>query len=118
MHLRRSLLVLLSLSGPAAASEPRLVTGLGFASFEQGPAGRRTDASGVALELRVDGRPTPTTGYDVTFTWGLTDWNRARQWIDAGNRAGSWTTEHFADVEAWYRRGKGTKDEGLRLLGA
>jgi len=72
----------------------------------------------VALELRLEGRPDPIVGWDLTLTWGLTDWDRAREWIDAGNRAGSWTTDRFADVEAWVRKGKDDKSEGLRLMGA
>jgi hypothetical protein len=120
MHAAYALLAagLLSLAGPAAAEEPRLVPAIGFAWFEQGAAGRRTEASGVALELRLEGRTAPRVGYDVTLTWGLTDWDRARDWIDAGNRAGSWTTERFADVEAWVRRGEKKDTAGLRLLGA
>lgn len=109
------LLLALAAAGPAAAQGPSLVPSLGVAWLEQGRP-HRTDAAGVALELRLEGRLDPLVGYGVTFTWGLTDWDRAREWIDAGNRAGTWTTDRFADVEAWVR--KGTKeDRGARLLG-
>jgi len=120
MYAPRALLVSLAvaLAGPAAAQETRFVPALGFAWFEQGGAGRRTTAAGAALELRLEGRPGPQLGYGVTLTWGLTDWDRAGEWIDAGNRAGSWTTDRFADVEAWVRKGKDNDTQGLRLLGA
>jgi hypothetical protein len=111
--------LLFALAGPAAASEPRLMPTLGFAWLERGTAGQRTNASGVALELRLEGRPTGSrVGYGVTFGWGLTDWDRAREWIDAGNRAGSWTTDRFADVEAWVSEGRRNDTQGLRFLAA
>jgi hypothetical protein len=106
------------LATPALADGPRLVTSLGGAWFEHGRASDRTEASGVALQLQVEGRPAPTAGYAVTLTWGLTDWDRAKEWIDAGNRAGSWTTDKFAEVERWVRRGKRNETEGLRFMGA
>lgn len=124
MHPGRALLLLslagpaLSLARPAAAAEPHLVPALGFAWFERGRTGERTTASGVALELRLEGRTAPRIGYDVTLSWGLTDWDRAREWIDAGNRAGTWTTDRFADVEAWARRGEHDDTQGLRFLAA
>ncbi|HEY6003393.1 MAG TPA: hypothetical protein VIV57_11015 [Anaeromyxobacter sp.] len=105
-----------ALAGRAAAEGPSLVTSLGPAWLEQGRP-RRTTASGLALELRIEGRPDPWIGYGLTFTWGLTDWDRAREYIDAGNRAGSWTTDRFADVEAWVRKAS-EKDRGARLLAA
>lgn len=113
------LLLALATAGPAVAegpTGPSLVPSLGAAWIEQGRP-HRTAASGAALELRLEGLVDPRIGYGVTFTWGLTDWDRAREWIDAGNRAGSWTTDRFADVEAWVR--KGSKEyRGARLLGA
>lgn len=117
-HLRLPTLALLLLATPAAAEGPRFTSGAGVAWFERTTDGRRDDASGVALELRLEGMTTPQVGYGVTFTWGLTDWDRAREWIDAGNRAGSWTTDRFAEVEAWVRRGKRNDTQGLRLIGA
>lgn len=119
MHARAIGLVLaVAIAGPAAADGPRLVPALGFAWLERGRTGARTTASGVALELHLEGRTAPRIGYDVTLSWGLTDWDRAREWIDAGDRAGSWTTDRFADVEAWVRRGERNDTLGLRLLGA
>lgn len=113
-----ALLVPLLLPRPTAAEGPDLSTGLGVAWFARSSGAVRDDASGVALELRLSGRTAPRTGYAVTLTWGLTDWDRAEEWIDAGNRAGSWTTDRFADVEAWVRRGEDDKTVGLRVLGA
>ncbi len=112
------LVLALALAAPAAAEEPRLVPGLGFAWLEQGRSGERSTASGVTLELRLEGRTAPRIGYDVTLSWGLTDWDRAREWIDAGNRAGTWTTDRFAAVEAWVRRGERNDTQGLRFLAA
>jgi hypothetical protein len=112
------LLLALAAAAPAAAEGPRLVPALGFAWLEQGRTGNRTTASGVALELRLEGRSAPRIGYGVTLGWGLTDWDRAGEWIDAGNRAGSWTTDRFADVEAWVRRGERNDTLGPRFLAA
>lgn len=116
MRLARACFALLAfaLADPALAGAS-VVTSLGPAWFQQGHP-RRTTGSGAALELRVETND-PYLPLNLTFTWGLTDWDRAREWIDAGNRAGSWTTDRFADVEAWTRRGK-EDTRGLRLLGA
>jgi len=118
-------LLVVAPAAPAAADDtsdegrgPRLVTSAGVAWFAKSSQGRRSDASGAALELRVEGRPEPRVGYGVTLTWGLTDWDRAREWIDAGDRAGSWTTDQFAEVEAWVRRGEDDKTAALRAFGA
>jgi hypothetical protein len=120
VHAARALLLLpLLLAGPGAADvRPQLVPALGVAWFQRSVGGERRDASGAALELRLEGRTAPQVGYGVTLTWGLTDWDRAAEYIDAGNRAGSWTTDRFADVEAWVRRGKDNDTQGLRILGA
>lgn len=88
----------------AAGEAPGAVTtlGLGYASFTH-PTARdraRTDG-GVALELHVEDRPYPSIGFGLTLTWGLTDWDRARVYVDAGNRAASWTTDKLAQVERW-----------------
>ncbi len=112
------LVLALAVATPAAADGPRLVPALGLAWLEQGRTGARTTASGVALELRLEGRSAPRVGYGVTLSWGLTDWDRAEEWIDAGNRAGSWTTDRFADVEAWVRRGERNDTLGPRFLAA
>lgn len=116
-----ALLAPLLAATPARASDgdgPRLFTGLGAAWFALSSGPARDDAMGVALELRLAGRAAPRAGWALTFTWGLTDWDRAGEWIDAGDRAGSWTTDRFADVEAWVRRGEDDNTVGLRLLGA
>ena len=118
MRAARASVVLLVVAAarPAAADGLSLVTSLGPAWLEQGRA-RRTTAAGAALELRLEGRPDPWIGFGATFTWGLTDWDRGREYIDAGNRAGSWTTDRFADVEAWVRKAS-EKDRGARFLAA
>ncbi len=118
MHVRRAVpLLLLLLASPAAAAGPSLELGAGYAWLSRSPADAPATAQGVALELRLGGRAAPRVGYGVTFTWGLTDWDRAGQYIDAGNRAGSWTTDRFADVEAWIRRGEDDDTVALRLFG-
>ena len=115
----RALLLCAALAAtPALADGPRLATSLGAAWFERGRDGERTEASGAALQLQLEGRPAPTMGYAVTLTWGLTDWDRAREWIDAGNRAGSWTTDKFAEVERWVRRGERNDTLGPRFMAA
>lgn len=111
-------LLSLLFAAPAAAQETRVLPGAGFAWFARDVNGGRDEAAGVALELRVEHRMQPRLGLDLTLTWGLTDWDRAREWIDAGNRAGSWTTDRFADVEAWVRRGEDDDTLLPRLVGA
>lgn len=118
VHVTRALLLLPFLAAaPSVAAAAAPAGGFGWISTTRGD-GRRAEASGVALELRTGGRTAPRVGWDVTLTWGLTDWDRAGEWIDAGDRAGSWTTDRFADVEAWVRRGKDDDTVGPRLLGA
>jgi hypothetical protein len=121
VNVARPLLLLtlpLLLAAPAARAAPTLTPSGGFAWLARSGTGDPREASGVALALRLGDRPTPRAGWGVTFTWGLTDWDRAAEWIDAGNRAGSWTTDRFADVEAWVRRGEDDDTFGPRLLGA
>ena len=132
MHVASAVIVLLFLALPAQAQEPadpeappaarvtdgiQVAPALGFAWFGVTASGRHRNASGVALELHVDGRLAPRIGLGATLTWGLTDWNRARAWIEEGNRAAQWTTDAFADVEAWVRSGS-KEQQGLRFLGA
>ncbi len=109
---------LLLAAAPAAAA-PRFSFAAGYAVLgHDGDHGRRTDG-GAALELRLDGSVSERIGFGLTFTWGLTDWARAREYVDAGNRAGSWTTEKLADVEAWATKSdvrEGTRP--FRILGA
>ena len=111
--------VLVIAASRAAAEAPRLSLGAGYGFISHArERGERTDG-GVALELRVEQRVTPRLGFGIGLTWGLTDWSRAREWIDAGNRAGRWTSDRFADVEAWAMKEdarEGTR--GLRLVGA
>lgn len=132
VRLARALVVLVFLAIRAAAQEPaaigeppapaapaglHVVPALGFAWLGANASDGRRNTSGVALELHLDGQIAPRFWLGATLTWGLTDWDRAREWIDAGNRAGRWTTNAFADVEAWVRRG-GKDDQMLRLFGA
>lgn len=104
---------------PAAEPGPAFSTrlALGAASLAYTNAGGdRAARAGVAVEYRVRYRQTPRFGVDYTLTWGLTDWDRAREWIDAGNSAGAWTTERIQAVGDWAVEDENTA--GLRLLGA
>lgn len=89
---------------------------LGFATLGSGTGADRIGQRGVALEYRIRHRASPTFGVDMTLTWGLTDWDRAREWIDAGNRAGEWTTDRIKAVGDWATEDKDTS--GPRMLGA
>jgi len=119
------------LAGPRASAEPTLPAAppaeptptvstrlaLGAASLAYTAAdGERVARGGLALELRVRYRKTPRFGVDATLTWGLTDWDRAREWIDAGNSAGRWTTDRIQAVGDWAMEDEKTR--GLRLMGA
>jgi hypothetical protein len=74
-------------------------------------------AGGLALTGRVDEEVVRQLDGAITFTWGLTDWDRGGEYIRAGNRAGRWTTDSLARVEAWVSNAP--KDQkALRLLGA
>jgi hypothetical protein len=81
-----------------------------------GPGGQRVEQNGVALVLRTRNRVSRQFSADVVVTWGLTDWDRAREWIDAGNRAGTWTTDKIQAVTHWVE--DGGDSQGLRLMGA
>jgi hypothetical protein len=90
---------------------------VGFASLAfTGAGGERSAQHGVAIELRVRSRRTPRFGVDYTLTWGLTDWDRAREWIDMGNSSGAWTSDRIQAVGDWAMEDDKTK--GLRLVGA
>ena len=132
MQAASAIVVLLFLAAPAQAEEQQALVeppaarapsavqvapALGFAWFDMNAGGRQLNASGVALELHLDSRLASWFGLGATLTWGLTDWDRARAWVENGNRAAQWTTKAFADVEAWARGG--TKEQqGLRYVGA
>lgn len=124
-------LLALLVSTPAAATtpgapppeppgwDPETTTdlALGVASFAyDGASGARVRQQGAALQLRVRQRSSPLVGVGFTLTWGLTDWDRAREWIDAGNAAGAWTTDRIRAVGDWAVEEKETA--GLRILGA
>lgn len=76
----------------------------------------RVRQEGAALGLRVTQRLSPRFATGMTVTWGLTDWDRAAEWIDAGNRAGHWTTSKIEQVASWVREGE--DDQALRFIGA
>ena len=104
---------------PPVEPAPRLTTqlGLGGASLSYADAvGHRIAQQGVSVELKVRYRRTPRFGVDYTLTWGLTDWDRAREWIDAGNQAGSWTTDRIQAVGDWAMEDERTR--APRLMGA
>jgi hypothetical protein len=101
---------------PSAAASVSLSGGLASLSLERARGPR--DETGVALSLRLEERFAPQIRAGLGFTWGLTDWDRARDWIEAGNRAGRWTTDRLAAVEAWATRKDVREDRrGLRYLG-
>jgi len=81
---------------------------------DHGGTERRQD--GLALGFRAAQRGAGRLGTAVTLTWGLTDWDRAGEWIDAGNDAGSWTTEKIAQVAHWSQEGGDAQP--LRFMGA
>jgi hypothetical protein len=111
------LLVPLLAAAPASADDLRLVEGVGVAWLSRSGGGVRNESLGVSIELGLEGRAAPQVGWGVRLTWGLTDWDRAREYIDAGNRAGTWTTDKFAQLDRWLR--ESPKDqEALRLMGA
>ncbi len=100
-------------------TEPTITSrlGLGVATLGfTGAAGDRVTQGGVAVTMKVRYRRSPRFGVDYTLTWGLTDWDRAREWIDAGNRAGGWTTDRIQAVGDWAVADRETA--GLRMMGA
>jgi hypothetical protein len=122
VNLVRQLLVALALVAVAPLAladgpDATLAVGLGWFAHE-GDAGRQSDP-GVALGLRIDGRVAPRVGLGLSFTWGLMDFDRGAEYIAAGNRAGTWTTDQFAKVERWATK-KDTKGDTqpLRFFGA
>jgi hypothetical protein len=112
-------LLLVAVASPALADGPEGTLAAGYGWFSHGgERGTRTEG-GLDLLLRIDGRVAPRVGLGLTFTWGLMDWDRAGEYIAAGNRAGSWTTDQFAKVERWATKKDAKQDtQGLRLLGA
>jgi hypothetical protein len=87
-------------------------TGYGFTR----DTGARAVQQGVALQARFRHMRTRTFGVDFNLTWGLTDWDRAKVWIDRGNEAGQWTTERIKAVGDWAMEVE--DEQGLRLMGA
>jgi hypothetical protein len=123
---RAVLLLALSRAGTAAAQAPppsaapraldvRLAVG-GASFVVAPPGGPRRSQAGLALEARARYRMSPLVGVDYTLTWGLTDWDRAGEWIDAGNRSGRWTTDAIRSVGDWAVEDE--KTAPLRLAGA
>jgi len=98
---------------------PGLSAGLAFGSASFGATaadGERLWRHGLALELQVRYQRPSGFGVGYTLTWGLTDWDRAREWIDAGNRAGRWTSDRIRQVGDWAMEDEASR--GLRLVGA
>jgi hypothetical protein len=90
--------------------------GYGWLTHQGERATVRSDG-GVALGLHLEGRVAERIGLGVSFGWGLADWDRAGEYIAAGNRAGSWTTDKFAQVERWATRKDARQDtRGLRYV--
>ena len=119
-------LALLSLATSASPATPgedggrgaSVSFGGGYALYQQQVERGRAGAGGVALTLRVEDEIAPQVDFALTFTWGLTDWARAKEYIHAGNRAGQWTTDSFADVERWATTDSPKDQQALRLMGA
>lgn len=104
---------------PPAALQPRpsFRPSFGAASVVFDDAGgHRVEQSGVALQLRLSDPISEHFDANVNVTWGLTDWERAREWIDAGNSSGSWTTEKIESVADWV--GEGGDSQPLRFMAA
>jgi hypothetical protein len=91
--------------------------GGGYAFFGQRTDHGQVNAGGVALTGRFDTELAPRTDLSLSLTWGLTDWDRAREYIDAGNRSAGWTTDSLAKVEAWVSNAP-KEQKAARLLGA
>ena len=92
--------------------------GAGYAYFARQAEHGRLSAGGLALAGRFETGIAPHLDFGLTLTWGLTDWGRAREYVDAGNRAGQWTTDSLARVERWATRDVPKEQQGARLLGA
>jgi hypothetical protein len=102
--------------GPApGATSLRLGIGWTTYGFTR-DTGARAVQQGVALQARFRHMRTPTFGVDFNLTWGLTDWDRAGDWIDRGNQAGQWTTERIRAVGDWAMEVE--DQQGIRLMGA
>jgi hypothetical protein len=115
--LRAAALALLAATPAAGADGAAGSFGVGYGSFTRRTAtGRTRTDGGVALEARVEDRLYPAVGYGLTLTWGLADWDRARAYVDAGNRAGAWTTDQLAQVERWASKKPADPKEDTRLL--
>lgn len=103
--------------GQAARPGTSFRTEVGAATIVfNGVGGAQVRQDGVALAFRSRTFVSPRFAANVTLTWGLTDWDRAREWIDAGNSAGEWTTEKIQSVTGWVE--EGGDSQGLRLMGA
>lgn len=76
----------------------------------------RQDGVALAFRSRTPALADPRFAANVNVTLGFTDWARAKEWIDAGNDAGSWTTDRFGDVAEWVEEGGDA--QGIRLVGA
>src|SRR6266568_571031 len=106
-----------SAAGEGAGRGSSFVYGAGYAYFGQQLERGRRSAGGVALTGRFETELAPRTDLAFTLTWGLTDWARAREYLDAGNRAGQWTTDRLAQVERWATRDVTKDEQGARFLG-
>jgi hypothetical protein len=104
---------------PSAAPRPRpsFRPSFGAASIVfSDTGGRRVEQNGVALQFRLSEPVSERFDANVNITWGLTDWERAKEWIDAGNSSGAWTTEKIESVADWV--GEGGDSQPLRFLAA
>jgi hypothetical protein len=85
---------------------------------------RSADAARLGLLLQYSAsRPiVDDFEFGTRFAWGLTDWERAGKWANAGVSVGEWTTRAYKNTYNWTRkRGADGKADpnthGLRLMG-
>jgi hypothetical protein len=119
-------------AAPAPPSEPAKPkrtskggVGAGFQYVEVIPEKVSNTAPGrqYGLALDVTGA-TPIAGpvdFGTRFAWGLTDWERAGRWANAGVAVGRWTNRAYVNTYNWTKKhgsdGKANPNtHGLRLM--
>lgn len=111
-------------AAPAEAPPPAPVAGgfrteLGAATLvfnRSGGGDLQQDGVALTFRSRTPVQGSRSVAANVNVTLGLTDWDRAKEWIDAGDDAGSWTTDKFGDVAQWVEEGGDA--QAIRAMGA
>jgi hypothetical protein len=111
---------------PAAEREPpktrtHFGLGLGVAYFgwRENESARKSDDIGLALELRSGVELSRALQTNFRFGWGLTEFHRTGELIDAANSQARWTNRAFVSVSRWAKKdGKDDHTDGLRKMGA